>query len=133
MGMTGNPAVMTREAAARVWERLKKAADGLVPAVAVDGATAPAAGASGADAVLMVAYMDREAFLATMESGRMHYHSRSRGTLWLKGETSGHYQQVLRVRVDCDADTLLFEVDQIGAACHTGARSCFFRSLTDLL
>jgi phosphoribosyl-AMP cyclohydrolase len=116
-------AILAKESAKRTWERLKKGADGLVPAVAVDGADGP---------VLMLAYMDLEAFLATMETGRMHYHSRSRGTLWLKGETSGHFQQVLRCRVDCDADTLLFEVEQTGAACHTGARSCFYREIAGL-
>jgi len=115
---------MERADAERTWELLKKAADGLVPAVAVDGADGP---------VLMVAYQDREAFLATMETGAMHYHSRSRGTLWKKGETSGHTQRVLRVRVDCDADTLLYEIEQTGAACHTGARSCFYRDIDQLV
>lgn len=115
--------VMPKTVAERTWERLKKGSDGLVPALAVDGADGP---------VLMMAYMDREAFLATMATGRMHYHSRSRGTLWLKGETSGHFQQVLRCRVDCDADTLLFEIEQTGAACHTGARTCFFRDIGEL-
>jgi len=113
-------AVMDRAGAEKAWERLKKAADGLVPAVAVDGPDGP---------VLMVAYQDREAFLATMETGWMHYHSRSRGTLWKKGESSGHLQRVLGVRVDCDADTLLYEIEQTGAACHTGARSCFYREI----
>jgi phosphoribosyl-AMP cyclohydrolase len=117
-------AVMERTKAQRTWDSLRKAADGLVPAVAVDGADGP---------VLMVAYQDREAFLATMETGWMHYHSRSRGTLWKKGETSGHLQRVLRVLVDCDADTLLFEIEQAGAACHTGARTCFHRELDQLV
>lgn len=116
-------ALMRREAAERVWAQLKPAADGLVPAVAVDGPDGP---------VLMLAYMDREAFLATMATGRMHYHSRSRNELWLKGATSGHFQDVRRVRVDCDGDALLFEVDQTGAACHTGARSCFYRDAGQL-
>lgn len=116
-------ALMTRERAEETWERLKKGPDGLVPAVASDGADGPP---------LMLAYMDREAFLATLATGRMHYHSRSRGELWLKGATSGHFQEVLRARVDCDADALLFEVEQTGAACHTGARSCFYRDIGQL-
>ena len=73
------------------------------------------------------------AFLMTLKTGRMHYHSRSRGRLWLKGETSGHFQTVTAVRVDCDQDALLFEVEQTGAACHTGNRSCFYRELEQLL
>jgi len=75
--------------------------------------------------VLMVAWMDAEAVRRTLATGRATYWSRSRGEYWVKGETSGHTQRVLEVRHDCDADTLLLLVDQTGAACHTGTRSCF--------
>lgn len=106
-----------------LWAGLKKDVNGLVPAVAQDFATRD---------VLMVAYMDEEAFVRTLESGLMHYHSRSRGSLWLKGETSGHLQRVVEARIDCDLDALLFLVDQTGAACHTGEESCFYRALETL-
>ena len=78
--------------------------------------------------VLMVAWMDREAWEATLLTGYAHYHSRSRNTLWKKGETSGHVQLVREIRVDCDADAVLLIVDQHGPACHTGERTCFYRS-----
>ncbi len=81
------------------------------------------------DEVLMLAYMNEEAFNKTIESGYMTYFSRSRNELWLKGETSGHYQFVKKVMVDCDKDTLLFKVKQLGAACHTGNRSCFYTKI----
>jgi phosphoribosyl-AMP cyclohydrolase len=96
-------------------------AGGLVPAIAQDAATGE---------VLMLAYMNEEAFDATLASGEVHYYSRSRGKLWHKGETSGHVQKVVAVRLDCDADTVLVLVDQVGgAACHTGRASCFYREL----
>jgi phosphoribosyl-AMP cyclohydrolase len=79
--------------------------------------------------VLMVAWMDDEALRRTLTTGRATYWSRSRQEYWVKGETSGNRQWVQEVRVDCDGDTLLLLVDQEGAACHTGARSCFFRVL----
>lgn len=79
--------------------------------------------------VLMVAWMDIEALNRTMESGRAWYWSRSRQAYWMKGETSGHIQEVKEIRYDCDADTLLLLVDQVGVACHTGERTCFYRSL----
>jgi phosphoribosyl-AMP cyclohydrolase len=79
--------------------------------------------------VLMVAWMDDEALRRTLTTGRATYWSRSRGEYWVKGETSGNRQWVREVRVDCDGDALLLLVDQEGAACHTGARSCFFRTL----
>jgi phosphoribosyl-AMP cyclohydrolase len=79
--------------------------------------------------VLMVAWMDAEALDRTIESGRAWYWSRSRQVYWMKGETSGHIQEVKEIRYDCDADTLLLFVDQVGVACHTGERTCFFRSL----
>ncbi len=94
--------------------------DGLIPVVAQDDATGQ---------VLMVAYMNREALGKTLQTGRAWYWSRSRGALWRKGEDSGHTQTVRAVRVDCDADALLLLVEQIGAACHTGHRTCFFRDL----
>ena len=93
---------------------------GLVPAVAQDVETGE---------VLMLAYADREALERTRETGRAHYYSRSREELWEKGATSGHTQAVEEVRVDCDADALLYLVDQTGGACHTGHRSCFYRTV----
>lgn len=95
--------------------------NGLVPAVAQDCRTGE---------VLMLAYMDREAFEKTMQTGYAHYHSRERDALWKKGETSGNTQRVLSVRLDCDRDALLLLVEQTGAACHTGARSCFFERIS---
>ncbi len=90
--------------------------DGLVPVVAQD---------AGNGAVLMVAFANREALERSLESGRMHYWSRSRGELWRKGDTSGHVQHVVSLHADCDADTVLALVRQEGAACHTGERTCF--------
>ncbi len=106
--------------AAIAWDELKKGADGLVPVVVQDYRT---------DEVLMVAYMNGEAYEKTIETGRMTYYSRSRQSLWIKGETSGHYQYVRSITADCDKDTILAKVRQIGAACHTGARSCFFNEI----
>jgi phosphoribosyl-AMP cyclohydrolase len=92
---------------------------GLLPAIAQDAASGK---------VLMLAYMNEEAWEKTLETGKAHYWSRSRQKLWLKGETSGHVQTVSEVLVDCDADAILLKVSQSGgAACHTGRRSCFFR------
>lgn len=100
-------------------------ADGLIPAIVQQTRNdKPDAGR-----VLMMAWMNPLALEKTMETGFMHYWSRSRQKLWLKGETSGHTQRVIRWYVDCDADTLLFEVDQEGGACHTGYSSCFYRVL----
>lgn len=79
--------------------------------------------------VLMLAYMNHESLHKTMETGLATYWSRSRQQLWVKGETSGHYQHVKEILVDCDADTILIKVEQEGAACHTGKRSCFYRTL----
>ncbi|MCG2829154.1 phosphoribosyl-AMP cyclohydrolase [Methanothermobacter sp. K4] len=79
--------------------------------------------------VLMVAYMNREALERTLETGLAHYWSTSRGKLWLKGESSGHLQRVREVLVDCDADAVVLKVEQEGGACHTGYRSCFYRSI----
>lgn len=77
--------------------------------------------------VLMLAWMNREAWQATVRDGWATYYSRSRQSLWRKGDTSGHRQRVLAIAVDCDADTILLQVEQTGAACHEGYRSCFFR------
>jgi len=93
---------------------------GLIPAVVQDARTGE---------VLMLAYMNHESLLRTLSTGRMTYWSRSRGKLWVKGERSGNFQLVREVRVDCDGDALLFKVEQVGAACHTGYRSCFYRKL----
>ena len=79
--------------------------------------------------VLMLAYANLEAVRKTQETGYAHYWSRSRNSLWKKGESSGHVQQITEVLVDCDEDTLLYKVSQTGPACHTGAKSCFFREL----
>ncbi len=79
--------------------------------------------------VLMLAYMNRESFLKTLETGKTWFFSRSRQSLWNKGETSGHFQFVKSIHSDCDNDTLLISVEQIGPACHTGSRSCFFNKI----
>lgn len=79
--------------------------------------------------VLMLAYMNEEAFELTVKTGRMTYYSRSRQEIWVKGLTSGHFQYVKSIEIDCDNDTLLAKVVQVGAACHTGNRSCFYRNL----
>lgn len=102
------------------WSELKKLKDGLVPCVVQDAKN---------DEVLMVAYMNEEAYEATIRTGRMTYFSRSRNELWIKGETSGHYQYLKSLSIDCDNDTLLARVEQVGAACHTGNRSCFFTDI----
>ncbi len=81
--------------------------------------------------VLMVAFMNAEALAKTLETGLAHFWSRSRGKLWLKGESSGHVQKVKEVRVDCDADAVLLKIEQKGGACHTGYRSCFYRRLKE--
>ena len=92
----------------------------LLPTVAQDAAT---------DEVLMLAYASREAVERSRESGLAHYYSRSREELWQKGESSGHVQAIREIRVDCDGDALLYLVDQEGGACHTGFRSCFYRTI----
>lgn len=98
-------------------------ADGLVPAIAQD---------AGNGDVLMLAWMSRESLARTLTEGEAVYWSRSRGRLWKKGEQSGHVQRVADIRLDCDGDTILLKVDQAGGiACHTGRRSCFYRSLAD--
>lgn len=97
--------------------------DGLAPAVVQDHKTGE---------VLMLAFMNREAWEATLATGKATYWSRSRNQLWVKGETSGNVQLVKEIRVDCDDDTILLKVEQIGeAACHTGHKSCFYRKVED--
>lgn len=96
---------------------------GLVPAIVQDCETGE---------ILMLAYMNLDAFNATLSSGKATYYSRSRQTLWVKGETSGNLQLVKEIRVDCDDDTVLLKVQQLGgAACHTGHRSCFYKKVED--
>lgn len=102
------------------WEELKKNSDGHVTVVAQDYQSGE---------VLMVAYMNEEAYYTTFRTGRMTYYSRSRQQLWIKGDTSGHYQYVKELYADCDKDTILAKVEQVGAACHTGSYSCFFQNL----
>jgi len=98
-------------------------ADGLVPAVAQDAASGE---------VLMLAWMNRESLARTVATGEAVYWSRSRASLWHKGETSGHFQKVVEIRLDCDADAIVLRVEQAGGiACHTGRRRCFFNLLAE--
>ncbi len=96
-----------------------KSTDGLLPAIVQDAASGE---------ILMLAYINKESWDKTLESGKAHFWSRSRNKLWLKGESSGHVQLIKEIFVDCDLDTVVFKVEQLGgAACHKGYRSCFFR------
>lgn len=104
------------------WDDFRLNGDGMMPVVVQDWKN---------DEVLMVAYMNREAYDMTVKTGRMTYFSRSRQSLWIKGETSGHFQYVKSLKIDCDQDTLLARVVQVGAACHTGNRSCFYRDIVN--
>lgn len=101
-------------------KKLKFNNNGLIPAIAQDVYSGR---------ILMQAYMDKEALDLTLETGYMHYFSRSRQKLWKKGESSGHTQKVVCALADCDGDSLLFKVEQIGPACHTGSLTCFYRTL----
>jgi phosphoribosyl-AMP cyclohydrolase len=103
-------------------EGLKFDAGGLIPAIVEDEKTGQ---------VLMMAWMNREALQKTVQTGKTHFYSRSRARLWLKGESSGHVQLVKSIRTDCDQDVLLIAVDQVGAACHDGYYSCFYREHQD--
>jgi len=103
-------------------ESLRFNADGLIPAIIQDHQNGQ---------VLMMAWMNRESLLRTLREGRTVFWSRSRQKFWVKGESSGHYQWVKEIAVDCDGDTLLIQVEQEGAACHEGYRSCFYRSVRD--
>jgi phosphoribosyl-ATP pyrophosphohydrolase/phosphoribosyl-AMP cyclohydrolase len=98
------------------WSAVRFGADGLVPVVAQERRSGD---------VLMLAYADRDALARTLTTGEAHYYSRSRRAPWRKGETSGHVQRVVEVRLDCDGDAVLYRVDQTGPACHTGERTCF--------
>ncbi|KPC67638.1 phosphoribosyl-AMP cyclohydrolase [Streptomyces sp. NRRL WC-3753] len=111
-GAPGRPSPLAPEIA----DRLKRSADGLLPAIAQQYDTGE---------VLMLGWMDDEALHRTLTTGRCTYWSRSRREYWVKGDTSGHFQWVKSVALDCDADTVLVRVDQVGAACHTGTRTCF--------
>ena len=112
---------MTAAAGSEWLDEVAWDAQGLVPAIAQDGATGE---------VLMFAWMNREALAMTADSGHAVYWSRSRGRLWHKGEESGHTQKVLELRVDCDKDVVLLKIEQVGGiACHTGRRTCFFNRL----
>lgn len=101
---------------------LKYDAQGLIPAIAQDHATGD---------VLMMAWMNAESLRVTLRTGQVTYWSRSRQELWAKGATSGHVQQLVELRIDCDRDCLLLLVDQAGPACHTNRRSCFYTALRD--
>lgn len=103
-------------------KELRFNADGLVPAIIQEHATGK---------VLMMAWMNRDSLLKTLEAKQTYFWSRSRQKYWMKGETSGHTQRVKRVAVDCDGDTLLIQVEQLGAACHEGYKDCFFRDITE--
>ena len=102
--------------------QIKFDTNGLIPAIVQD---------AGTKEVLMLAYMNAESLLLTLERGETYFWSRSRGGLWHKGETSGNFQRVIKVFVDCDADTLLIWVQAPGPACHTGERTCFYRTLEE--
>lgn len=103
-------------------EGLKFDSAGLIPAIVQDHKSGQ---------VLMMAWMNREALQKTVQTGKTHFYSRSRGKLWLKGESSGHVQHVKSIRTDCDEDVLLISVEQVGAACHDGYYSCFYREHQD--
>ena len=102
------------------FDKLKFTEDGLIPAIIQE---------AGTKRVLMMAWMNRASLESTLKTGKTHFWSRSRKKFWMKGEESGHTQSVKDIAFDCDGDTLLIQVDQIGAACHEGFKSCFFRSV----
>ena len=104
------------------FENLKYNADCLIPAIVQHHESGR---------VLMMAWMNEASLRSTIETGKTHFWSRSRQKFWMKGESSGHTQTVKDIAFDCDGDTLLIQVDQVGAACHEGYQSCFFRSITD--
>ncbi len=105
------------------WSNFKTDDNGLIPAIIRDYKT---------QEILMMAWLNELAWQQTLKTGLMHYYSRSRKKQWLKGETSGHFQQVRSIAVDCDADTLLIDILQLGPACHTGNKSCFYRKLEEI-
>lgn len=105
---------------AEILKQVKFDENGLLAAIAQDYVTGE---------VLMMAWMNADSLEKTLETGQVHYWSRSRGSLWRKGETSGHTQTLKECFIDCDGDTILVKIEQVGAACHTGARSCFFKKI----
>ena len=117
-----NGIAVSRVRARFTWEEFKLNSDGLLPVVVQDYKT---------DEVLMMAYMNKEAYEKTVSTGLMTYYSRSRKSLWVKGETSGHYQHVQSLTIDCDLDTMLAKVIQTGVACHTGNKTCFFQPVLE--
>src|SRR5258705_6339742 len=104
------------------YEKLKFNSEGLIPAIIQEKSTGR---------VLMMAWMNRASLESTIATGKTHFWSRSRQKFWMKGESSGHTQAVMDIAFDCDGDTLLIQVEQIGAACHEGYKSCFYRSVED--
>ena len=120
--MSRTPTTYPQAAIDKMLAAIQFDTQGLVPAVAQQ---------QGSGEVLMMAYMDRDAIVETMRTGRVCYWSRSRRAPWRKGDTSGHIQELVELRVDCDGDTLLVEVEQTGVACHTGRHNCFFRAIRD--
>ncbi|MBR5578509.1 MAG: bifunctional phosphoribosyl-AMP cyclohydrolase/phosphoribosyl-ATP diphosphatase HisIE [Lachnospiraceae bacterium] len=122
MLLNSNGIPMAALEAALCFEEFKKNSDGMVPVIVQDYKT---------DQVLMLAYMNKEAYEKTLATGKMTYWSRSRDELWIKGDTSGHYQYVKSLTADCDKDTILARVSQTGAACHTGEYSCFFHKIME--
>ena len=117
-----NGIAVSRVRARFAWEEFKLNSDGLLPVIVQDYKT---------DEVLMMAYMNKEAYEKTLETGLMTYYSRSRKEQWVKGETSGHYQHVQSLTIDCDLDTMLAKVIQTGVACHTGNKTCFFQPVIE--
>ena len=120
--LTNGPALSKSVAMNALLDSLKYQADGLIPAIIQDAATGQ---------VLVLFWMNRAALEKTIETGKVHSYSRSRGRLALKGESSGHFQIVKGISTDCDKDVVLIKVEQIGAACHEGYYSCFFRDYAD--
>jgi len=104
-------------------EKLKFNEDGLIPAIIQEESTGR---------VVMMAWMNEASLISTIEKGKTHFWSRSRQKYWMKGESSGHTQQVKSIAFDCDGDTLLIQVEQLGAACHEGYKSCFFRAVNEV-
>ncbi|KZB54321.1 phosphoribosyl-AMP cyclohydrolase [Thalassospira xiamenensis] len=112
----------TTAANSKIADKLKFNESGLIPAIAQQ---------HDSGEVLMMAWMNRDAVIETLETGRVCYYSRSRGKLWRKGESSGQLQKLIDFRYDCDQDTVLVQVDQLGVACHTGRRNCFYLAARD--
>lgn len=122
MNTMSNTYPISNDAAAAIAQKLAYSADGLVPAIAQQ---------IGTGEVLMMAWMNQDAVIETLTTGRVCYFSRSRGKLWRKGESSGQVQTLSDFRWDCDADTVLLQVEQKGVACHTGRRNCFYNAVRD--